>query len=543
MTALLFLPAITALVVAYGLVPFVARLAVRWGAIDMPSVRKVHAYPIPRLGGLSVIGAVGIAAVLDTLFWGELSTAPPELVKGVGFGLIPILCVSIIDDLRGVRPGVKLLAHVAGAGIAVWSGVSVGTEVRLFDQPLVIGVLAVPVSVLWMVGVTNAFNLIDGLDGLSAGLALIAAVSLAAVFALVGQPVMVCATLVLAGALAGFLPYNFYPARLFLGDAGATSIGFCLAVLALGRGSTLPGSFAVLVPVIIMGLPIADTLVTIARRGLRRLEHRRGGLFAADADHIHHRLLALGIDHRRAVLTLYGTGLLCAGVVFVSMFLNTRETALFAAALLLAGLVGIQRLGYDEFTVVRREVRAAGFGRSAVSRSMFAAFVDVVLVVVAAYAAVSVETDSWGLASVHQGAVELASVLAPLTVIAFYWAGLYRGPWRPAGLGDVVRLCGAISALALAGLLGYTALELDGYSPSLFLIYGLANLVLVLASRTAQHYALVTLQRQATSEREPALAHSSRFRHPDFPTPPDATRGQATAGGDIARLPAERDAA
>src|SRR5215475_487923 len=150
-----------------------------------------------------------------------------------------------------------------------------------------LGWLSVPLSLGWIVGVTNAFNIIDGLDGLSAGLALIAAMAMAAVFSFVGQPAMAGAALVLAGALVGFLPYNLHPARLFLGDTGATAIGFCLAAFALRGGSTLSSGFAALLPVLILGLPIADTLIAMVRRTLHRMEHHTGGVFVADRDHIH----------------------------------------------------------------------------------------------------------------------------------------------------------------------------------------------------------------------------------------------------------------
>ena len=218
---------------------------------------------------------------------------PSHLVTGVGIGVLPILLVSIIDDIRSVRARTKFLAHMLGAAIAVGLGISLSPEVHVLGSALNIGWIAAPLSLLWIVGVTNAFNIIDGLDGLSTGLALISALSMAAVFALVGQAGMAGVSLVLAGALLGFLPYNVHPARLFLGDTGATAIGFCLAAFALRGGSTLSTGFAALLPVFILGLPIADTLIAMARRTLHRMEHQAGGVFVADRNHIHHRLLAL----------------------------------------------------------------------------------------------------------------------------------------------------------------------------------------------------------------------------------------------------------
>ena len=331
------LPALAAAALAFGLTPLVARLAVRVGAMDIPDARKVHDRPIPRLGGLAVVASIALvfggAQWLSAGRW-EL---PLHLATGLGLGVLPILLVSIWDDIRSVGARRKLMAHTLGAVIAVALGISLGPVVHLFGVPIEIGWMAWPLSVLWIVGVTNAFNLIDGLDGLSAGLALIAAASMAAVFAIVGQSNMAGVSLVLAGALLGFLPYNLHPARLFMGDTGATAIGFCLAAFALRGGSTLSSGFAALLPVLILGLPIADTLVAMVRRTLHRMEHHTGGVFEADRDHIHHRLLALGVDYGRAVLLLHAAGLIFAGAALFSIFLNAREAALMVTALLRGG--------------------------------------------------------------------------------------------------------------------------------------------------------------------------------------------------------------
>src|SRR5262245_37158563 len=334
------IPPLAAAALAFVLSPLVARLAVVVGAIDMPGERKIHHRPIPRLGGVAVVAAVAIVWFVSWYSNGMRLRIPRELAWGVGLGILPVLLVSVIDDIRTMKAVPKFLAHILGASFAVWWGVSLQSDVHLLGSSIHIGFVAAPLSVLWIVGVTNAFNIIDGLDGLSAGLALIAAASMAAVFVLVGQPAMAGAALALTGALAGFLPYNMHPARMFLGDTGATEIGFCLACFALKGGSTLSTGFAALMPVFVMGLPIADTLIAMARRVLARLENRAGGMFVADRNHIHHRLLAQGFDHGRAVLMLYGAGLLFATAAFISVFLQAREAALFVVALLLAGMVG-----------------------------------------------------------------------------------------------------------------------------------------------------------------------------------------------------------
>ena len=165
----LLLPAIAAALVALALTPLTARVAVRVGAIDRPGRRKVHAEPIPRLGGLAVVGAIAVVWVAAR--WLSGVSLPRELSRGLLMGGLPILVVSVLDDICGVRAGRKFLVHIVGATLAVAMGISLGDVVHLFDIDIHLGLWAVPLSVVWLVGVTNAFNVIDGLDGLSAGLA------------------------------------------------------------------------------------------------------------------------------------------------------------------------------------------------------------------------------------------------------------------------------------------------------------------------------------------------------------------------------------
>jgi len=507
MTAVWFiLPGVAAAALAFALTPLTARLALLVGAIDRPGQRKTHTIPVPRLGGLAVAGA-SAAVWTAAARWLGLSL-PHELSIGLIAGGLPILAVSAMDDVRGVKAGRKFLVHLAGASLAVANGVSLGEVVHLFDVAIVLGVWAAPLSVVWLVGVTNAFNLIDGLDGLSAGLALIAAICMAAVFGLAGQPLMAGAVLVLAGALAGFLPFNLHPARLFLGDTGATWIGFCLGAFALKGGSTLSSGFAALVPVFIMGLPIADTLIAMARRTIHRVEHRRGGVFVPDRNHIHHRLLALGIDHGRAVLILYGAGLVCAVGAFASLFLQARHAALFIVAILVAGAVGVHRLGYDEFSFIRRGTMLRVYKAPVVNTSMFIVFMDLAMSVVAAYVAIGLKLDAWGLDAAMETLVDLVVVLAPLTAVAFWYADVYRRAWRVAGVADLARISSFAFLVAGAGAAVHPALASVPQPMSLFVIYGLVSAVLLTASR-ASYVVLRTSQRRASHQGVPVLLYGA----------------------------------
>jgi UDP-GlcNAc:undecaprenyl-phosphate GlcNAc-1-phosphate transferase len=502
-------PAVAAAVISYLLAPAAAALAVRVDAVDRPGPRKVHSQPVPRLGGLAVLCAFVLVAiptfcVPQTARW----LIPSRLGLGVGLGLLPIVAVSILDDIKSLRAGHKFLAHLLGAAIAVWLGNSLNSETHLFGHTIAIGILAVPLSLLWIVGATNAFNIVDGLDGLSAGLALISAVSLAAVFMIVGQTGMAAAVLVLAGAIAGFLPHNLHPAKMFLGDTGATAIGFCLSLFALRGGATLSAGFATLLPVFVLGMPIAETLISIARRLVRRLEQRSAGVFQADSNHIHHRLLALGIDHARAVLVLYGAGLLLAAGALASLFMTARDSALLVVALLLAGTLGLRRLGYDEFAVIRNGAALRMYEAPVLRTSMFVVVLDLVMVAIGAYAAVVLKTDDWNLQRYRTSVFGMVGILAPATVAVFWRMGLYRGSWRVAGVDDFVRAGAAVVVATATGFMARLLLAPADASVAMFTIYALVAVILFTGSR-ASYQVLAMTRWRARHAGAPALIYGA----------------------------------
>lgn len=438
----LFLPAVVAALIAFGLTPLSMRLAALLGAVDRPGPRKVHATDIPRLGGLAVVASV---ALVTGILW---ATRVPKIIKvtedlalGVTLGLIPVLLISIIDDLRPLPALPKALAQFAGAGVAVALGMRLNPEVHLFQFEVPLGWLAIPLSLLWIVGVTNAFNLVDGLDGLSAGLALISAMSLAGVSVVVGRYDIALIALILGGALVGFLPYNLHPAKTFLGDSGATAIGFCLACLALRGGSTLTTGLAILAPLVVLGLPVAETIVSMLRRVARRfLKLGGGGVFEADGEHFHHRLLKLGITHRRAVMMLHGVGLLLAAIGVGSMFLSHKQAAVLLITIFVAGFIGLSRLGYDEFAVLRRGDMLRLYDVPVLRTGLFVVFADIVLCVGALYVSWVLKYDDWGIAIERYKLQRLIAVLPIATIGAFYALGLYRRAWKVATVGDITRV-------------------------------------------------------------------------------------------------------
>ena len=491
-----------AALVSWVMTPATIRLAKTVGAIDEPGVRKVHSTPVPRLGGLAVILACVAGFSLFALIAAQrIKTTEAGFWTGVALGVLPILAVSFVDDVRSVRAFPKFAAQLLGAGIAVVAGIRLGPEIHLFDIDLQLGWIALPLSIVWLVGVTNAFNIVDGLDGLSAGLALISAISLGAVSVVANRPEMTAVSFIIAGALFGFLPYNIHPARVFLGDTGATAVGFTLACLALRGGSTLSAGLAILIPVLVLGLPIADTLVSMVRRLLKRLERKAGGVFEADGEHFHHRLLSLGLGHRQAVFVLYGAGLLFAVCGVGSMFLTYRRAAVLLVSLLIAAFVGLKKLGYDEFAIFRRGTMLRAYEVPVLRSTLFVGFIDVTFVVLALYAALVLKYDDWLIRHHRSIAHSLLPIVVASFVVSLSLFRVYRGSWRMANAEDLVRPFAATVTASVASFVVAAMLFEPGPSVSLQVIFMILAIGLIVGAR-ASYRLLVQINRRAAAEAE-----------------------------------------
>ena len=485
--ALILLPAVVAAAIAYALTPLAAMLARRVGAIDMPGLRKVHDRPTPRLGGVAVVGAL-----LVTIggLWLFHEPGYPELGSSLSIaltlGLLPVFVVSYVDDVSRVRPFVKLAWQLGGATIAIAAGVHLHETVQLFGQAIPLGALAVPISILWIVGVTNAFNLIDGLDGLSAGLGLISAASLAIVAVLTQDREIIVLSLVVLGALAGFIPFNFHPARVFLGDSGANTTGFALACLTLSSGSKLSAGLAVFVPLLAIGVPVADTLLSILRRVLGGLQRKSGfRIFHADRQHIHHRLVRLGITHGRTVLILYGVGVMAATVGIVSLFVTASNAWFLLATLAVASLIGVGRLRYDEFAVLRSAVVLKLHDATVIKSGSFKVLVDIGLAMSAFYGAVAFTYDDWGMVTRRPMLVNGLALLPSINLGMFWAFRVYNRAWRFASLADVISVNGAVCVSSFVGFV-LTRLWVDsGASVTLFATYAMVLMLGTSAGRSS----------------------------------------------------------
>jgi UDP-GlcNAc:undecaprenyl-phosphate/decaprenyl-phosphate GlcNAc-1-phosphate transferase len=511
-TVFLFvLPAFIAAVLSFALTPSARRLALRVGAIDEPGPRKVHQAPVPRLGGLAVLAAIALVlGAMGVVSIPGMQALPKDLCTGLGLGVLPILAVSLWDDIKPLRALPKFAAQFTGAGVAAAFGIRLGAEVHLFGQTIPLGYLAVPISILWMVGVSNAFNIVDGLDGLSAGLGLISSASLGAVALVAGRYSLASMSFVLTGALIGFLPYNIYPAKIFLGDSGAASIGFFLACLALRGGSTLSAGMALLVPLVVLGLPVAETLVSMLRRIFRRLERlgQEVGVFEADGDHFHHKLLAMGHNQRRVVMILYVVGIALAGIGIASMFLTFRHAAMLLVTLLAASFIGIARLGYDEFAIIRRGVVLKFYEAPVLQRALFPVFFDLGLVALAIYGAIVLKYDDWNVRAHRPLAANLLTLLPAVTLVVFQGFRLYRGTWRHASVEDLMRSSAAVGTSCAAGFLLFELFPAGDGNLTFFLIYSLLLLLLVNGSRSSFRV-LTQAKRRENRQGEPVVIYGA----------------------------------
>ncbi len=335
-----------AVVVTALTTPLVRRAALAAGAVDEPSARRVHTRRVPRLGGIAIV--TGFSVSLLVLFALHTHTAriffsTQRMTAGLATGALLVVLAGLFDDIKGLGAKAKLVIQTAAA-TAAFAG---GMRVEAVDLPWVgalsLGWLSLPATIVWIVGIVNAMNLIDGLDGLAAGVAFFACITNFTIASLTGNAYILLVSAALGGALIGFLFYNFNPAKIFMGDSGSMFLGFLLASASLlGAGTQKsPTLIAIFVPILALGLPITDMLMTIARRFLERRS-----IFVADRGHIHHRLLDMGFTHRRSVLTLYLLTVAFTVVALVAYFGRSWQVGL-ALFTLTAIVVGVVRfVGY-----------------------------------------------------------------------------------------------------------------------------------------------------------------------------------------------------
>ena len=331
LVAYVLIALLVAMVLSFLMTPVVKSFAYKVGAIDVPKdSRRMHKVPVPRLGGLAIFSGFMVSALLFVPLTSEM--------KSIMLGAVVIVVLGVIDDSMALPALLKFVVQILAALIPALNGVTI----RVFTNPNVfssdlywkLGKLSLPLTVLWIVAVTNSVNLIDGLDGLANGVSTISATTMLVIALLLGETDVSLALAALVGACIGFMPYNLNPAKMFMGDTGATFLGYILATMSIQGLFKYYAVISFVVPFLILGLPIFDTTFAF----FRRLAHGQSPM-RADRGHIHHRLIDMGLNQKQAVATLYVISAILGLSAVVLTTGGEQRAILLFAALCIAGAV------------------------------------------------------------------------------------------------------------------------------------------------------------------------------------------------------------
>ena len=349
-----------AFIVAFMATPYTIKIAEKVGAVDIPKdKRRMHKKAMPKFGGPAVILGFLVSVTYSIIvmniektinIFGEDDYATKLLGMFIGIMIITIFCV--IDDIKTIKPLTKLIGQLLAAIVVVSAGIKINDiNLPFLNTYELKETFSKVITVIWIVGVTNAINLIDGLDGLSSGISVISAISLLIIFVLNGSPLIsIILIAALAGSLVGFLPFNFSPAKTFIGDTGSNFLGFSLSIISiLGMAKTYTAAVIVL-PLIVLGLPIFDTLYAIIRRLIKGKSIK--AIFKADKGHLHHKIVSKGFSQKQAVLILYGISA-AFGIFAVILIDSGIWKALSFLLMVIVALI----LGYKNFKVEKTDIQ------------------------------------------------------------------------------------------------------------------------------------------------------------------------------------------
>ena len=343
---------------AYVVTPYTIRLSKKIGALDVPiEKRKIHKNAIPRLGGLAVIAGFTVSIIYLIITMNIEKTMIFNSYDGYGTKLIGFFLGTLIlsifcffDDWKGIPPYVKLIGQLLAAIVVVSFGLKMDQIVlthfnTIIDKQIVLQII----TIIWIIGITNAINLIDGLDGLSTGIGMISCLSLLIIFSLNESPLIsILLITALGGALTGFIPFNFNPAKTFLGDTGSNFLGFALSIISiLGTAKTYT-LIVIIAPLFVFAIPLLDTFLAIIRRMIKTKSIT--GVFKADSEHLHHKLMKKGYTQKQSVLILYGIS-----ATFGMFAIILLESGLYKAISFALIVIAIAAIGYKDILKLREE--------------------------------------------------------------------------------------------------------------------------------------------------------------------------------------------
>jgi UDP-GlcNAc:undecaprenyl-phosphate GlcNAc-1-phosphate transferase len=373
--------------------------------------------------------------------------------------MISVFLLGFWDDLKPLKPGIKFGVQFLIAGIIYFAGFKISNITNpLGGEMLNVEIIDFPLTLIWIVGITNAFNLIDGLDGLASGVATIAAVSIFTVAALSGDIAMALLALVLAGALVGFLRYNFNPARIFLGDSGSLLIGFSLALMSIHSTTKITTGFALLFPLLVLMLPITDTLVSMIRRMLgsilkekdsgshESMAHKIHGMFTPDKSHIHHQLLSMGLSHRNTVLALYGISAFFALGAFAITQIDSFQESLVIAILFAAALIyGIRKLRYHEIEILNNGIFMPFYERWILSKAAYLSIFDLCFIMISySLSFLLVQNILPSLAGNYVEIGQTFVIIISAQMCIFWLSGLYKQKLALIGIGSILNIISVV---------------------------------------------------------------------------------------------------
>ncbi len=453
MTKLYFFGFILPVILSLLFTPVVMWIAKIVGAIDKPDERKIHKVPMPRLGGLSIFSSFIITFTLINILLPEYKFSDFLTSHNwsiIALSLLLILLLGAADDIWNLKPGQKFLIQFFAGALAYLAGFRFSSITFPFStSTLNLEFLSFPITVLWVVGITNAFNLIDGLDGLASGIALIASLTISAIAAIHNDIDTSIIGIVLAGSLLGFLKYNFNPAKIFLGDSGSLFLGFILSILSIQGSTKGSTTFSIIIPLLALGLPIMDTTMAMMRRVLRwflpeqslavSFAEKIHSMFLPDKSHIHHRLLSFGYSQRKSVSILYIIS--CAfGLSAVLVSAGTLNSAMIIILVGIAIAFAVRKLDYREIAIVKNGILLKAYRFAFLKHIGFQMFVDGLSIIAAIYfanlisPAVNFSKISWGYLS------DIIIISLSLQSAAFIIGGLYKHKIPLIGLGDLLQL-------------------------------------------------------------------------------------------------------
>lgn len=349
-------PGLIAMLMALIATPIILRMALSTGFVDAPDgVRKLHGRKVALGGGVAVMLAAamtGVVALLGQFPWAISLWNQPLALIGAAAGALLICFVGLVDDRVTIRGRQKLLGQVAAAAVAVSGGVVIN-HISVLGLEISLGLLSVPFTVFWLLGAVNALNLIDGVDGLATSVGILQSIAICVMAAMMGNSGEAAAAAILAGALLGFLPFNWSPARIFLGDAGSMFIGFTLGILAIRGSFKGPATVALIAPAAIWTIPFFDVGIAILRRKLTGQS-----VYATDRGHLHHVLQRYGLGHIGTVLVIGALCLLCGAGALASVLMKSEAMAILVCGSVLSVLVLSRSFGHSECGLLWRRVRS-----------------------------------------------------------------------------------------------------------------------------------------------------------------------------------------